>query len=108
MGLTADERKILEDRMAKDKEPDASEDYEVEFYDTNKGVGGRMPYKQAKKFFFDNFGIGVPDTPDSGGGEGDGGQDGAGGTGGAGQPRGGGQGGQGQGQPRGYFGRQTG
>lgn len=99
MGLTADERKILEDLMAKDKEPDASEEYEVEFYDTNKGVGGRMPYKQAKKFFYDNFGIGVPDTPESDPGT-EGGQ-----AGGAGQPRTAPP----AGQPRGsYFGRQTG
>ncbi|HEY1673330.1 MAG TPA: hypothetical protein VGG50_11490 [Streptosporangiaceae bacterium] len=102
MGLTADERKILDELMAKDKEPDASEEYEVEFYDTNKGVGGRMPYKQAKKFFYDNFGIGVPDTPESG----EGGEEGGQGSGGAGQPRQ--PQGQPQGQPRGYFGRQTG
>lgn len=96
MGLTADEKAALEELQRKAAEPDADENYEVELYDTAAGKGVRVPFSQAKKFLFENFGIGeppaAPETDDGGG------------QGGAGQPRGGGQGST---QP-GYFGRRTG
>lgn len=96
MALTADEKAALEELQRKAAEPDADENYEVELYDTAAGKGVRVPFSQAKKFLYENFGIGeppaAPETDDGGG------------QGGAGQPRGGGQGGQ---QP-GYFGRRTG
>lgn len=95
MALTADEKAALEELQRKAAEPDADENYEVELYDTAAGKGVRVPFSQAKKFLYENFGIGDPpeappaDDP---------------GQGGAGQPRGGGQGST---QP-GYFGRRTG
>lgn len=79
MGLTADEKKLLEELTAKDAEPDADETYEVEVYDTANGRGARLPYGQAKTWLFESFGIGTPPAPekadkDPGGQSGQGGQ----------------------------------
>lgn len=58
MGLSADEKKLLEELTAKAKEPDVDESFEIELYDTNAGKGARIPFSQGKKWLFDTFGIG--------------------------------------------------
>jgi hypothetical protein len=69
MGLSADEKKLLEELTAKAKEPDA-EDFEIEVYDTNAGKGARLPFSKGAKWLFDTFGIG--DAPAAAAGEGGG------------------------------------
>lgn len=92
MGLSAEEKKLLEELTAKAKEPDA-EDFEIEIWDGGKGA--RVPFSQGSKWLFENLGIGEQPAPPPGdGGAGDGGQ---------------GEGGQGgEGAGRTYFKRQPG
>jgi hypothetical protein len=96
MGLSADEKKLLEELTAKAKEPDAPES-EIEIWDGSKGA--RVPFSQGSKWLFDNFGIGEAPAPPEGGQGGDGGGDGGGQ---------GGQGGQGADGKGSYFKRQAG
>lgn len=67
MGLSADEKTLLEQLTAKAKEPDA-EDFEIEIYDTNAGRGARLPFSKGAKWLFEAFGIG--DAPAAAAGEG--------------------------------------
>lgn len=53
--LTAEQRAELERQLQEDDETD-DEDYEVEIWN-DKGAGGRLPYRKAKKHFQDHFGI---------------------------------------------------
>lgn len=90
MALSADEKKLMEELLAKSKEPDA-DDFEIEIFDGSKGA--RIPFSQGSKWLFETFGIGEgppPPPAGDGGGQGDGGQ-GAGATG-----------------PRSYFGKKQG
>lgn len=59
--LTDDERKLLDELTARANEPDA-EDFEIEVYDTTAGRGARLPVSQARKWLYDNLGIG--DAPE--------------------------------------------
>ena len=70
MGLSADEKKLLEELTAKSKQPDTDEDFEIEIHDTQKGKATRVPFKVGKRWIFDNFGIGdgpAEDPADEGG-----------------------------------------
>ena len=58
MGLSADEKKLLEELTARSKEPDVDESFEIEVYDTNAGKGARIPFSKGKSWLFDTFGIG--------------------------------------------------
>jgi hypothetical protein len=95
--LNDDERKLLAELQARDAEPDADEEFEIEVYDTTAGKGARIPFSKGKNWLFDTFGIG--DAPAAAGGEG--------GTGGDAPAAGaGGEGvGKGAGGGTGYFGR---
>lgn len=57
MGLSADEKKLLEELNRKAQEPDA-EDFEIEVWDHNKGTGARLPFSKGSKWLYDQFGIG--------------------------------------------------
>jgi hypothetical protein len=88
MGLTSDERKLLDELNEKAKQPDAAADFEIEVY--NEGKGARLPFSQGRKWLMENFGIGADETSDEGAG-GSGASGGEGGsTGGGAAPSGGG------------------
>jgi hypothetical protein len=72
VGLSADEKQLLEELTARAAEPDAEDDWELEIFDGTKGA--RIPISKGAKWLFDNFGIG--DAPAPPAGDGDGGQDG--------------------------------
>lgn len=55
MGLNADERRLLAELQAREAQPDADDDYEVEIYDTASGRGARVPYSQAKGWLHQTF-----------------------------------------------------
>lgn len=57
MGLTDDEKSLLEKLTEKAKAPDAP-DHEVEIYDTKSGKGARVPMSVGAKWLHDVFGIG--------------------------------------------------
>jgi hypothetical protein len=78
MALTEDEQKLLDELTAKSKEPDASNDYEIEIFSGDKGA--RIPFSHGAKWLRENFGIGdEPDPPaGDGGGQGDAGSKGQG------------------------------
>lgn len=85
MGLSDDERNLLEKLMAKDKEDDPDDKFEIEIYDTKSGHGARVPYKHGRDWLYKNFGIGqAPKAPE--GGAGDAGGQGQGAGGGSGKP----------------------
>lgn len=69
--LNADESKLLDELLARRDAPDDDDGYEVEIYDTNAGKGARVPFKSAKGWLFDTFGIG--DAPATAAGDGEGG-----------------------------------
>jgi hypothetical protein len=100
VGLTADEKALLDQLSAKANEPDVDDEFEIEVYDTAKNRGARIPFKHGKKWLFDNLGIGDAPAPGGEGGEGTG----AGGAGGEGTGAGG-AGGEGGTARGGYFGR---
>lgn len=58
MGLTDDEKSLLEELTRKSEEPDADEDYEIEIFAGDKGA--RVPFSKGKKWLFETFGIGDP------------------------------------------------
>lgn len=58
MPLNEDERKLLAELQAREAEPEADEDYEIEVYDTNAGKGARIPYRTGKSWLHQVFGIG--------------------------------------------------
>jgi hypothetical protein len=97
VALNADEKKLLAELQAREAEPDADDDFEIEVYDTTAGKGARLPYSKGKGWLHSVFGIG--DAPAAAGGEGGPGGDapaaGTGGEGGQGKAAGG----------TGYFGR---
>lgn len=68
MALNADEKKLLSELMERDKEPEDDEAFEVEIYDTTKGRGARVPYKQAKGWLHETLGLGSapPASPPTG------------------------------------------
>lgn len=70
MGLSADERRMLEELTAKANRPDVDEEFEIEIYDTAKNRGARIPFSQGKKWLFDSFGIGEAPAPAEGEGSG--------------------------------------
>lgn len=88
MGLTADEKKLLDQLSAKANEPD-HEDFEIEIFDGAKGA--RVPFSQGAKWLFETFGIGEPPAPAA---SADGGEGGDGG-------------GQGDPAPKSYFGKRA-
>ena len=61
--LTDEEKKLLEDLTNKAKEEDPDENFEIEIYDTSKGRGARVPFKQGKSWLFENFGLGEDPNP---------------------------------------------
>jgi hypothetical protein len=69
MALTADEKKLLDELTEKSKAEDPDEDFEIEVYDTANGRGARVPFKQGKKWLFENLGLGENPNPPA---EGDG------------------------------------
>jgi hypothetical protein len=60
--LTEDEQKLLDELTQRASEPDEDDSYEIEIYDTSKGRGARVPYRQGKKWLYENFGLG--DAPE--------------------------------------------
>lgn len=78
MGLSADERKLLDELTAKASQPDADDDFEIEIFSGDKGA--RIPFSKGARWLFSEFGIGEPPAPagDDGtsGGGADGGKDG--------------------------------
>jgi hypothetical protein len=99
MALNADEKKLFEELQARLNEPDEDDNFEVELYDTNAGKGARVPYKSAKNWLHEIFGIGDAPAPKAGEGSGTGGGAPAPGTGDGGAAPATG--------PQGYFGRKT-
>lgn len=96
--LNEDEQKLYDELHARMNAPDEDDDYEVEIYDTAAGKGARVPYKSAKGWLADVFGIGAaPAGPDPG--EGDPAPGGS-------APSARGQGAKKTGQSGGYFARQ--
>jgi hypothetical protein len=96
VALNDDEKRLLAELQQRMNEPDEDDDYEVEVYDTTAGKGARVPYKAAKGWLHDVFGIGTPAAaPGDGGGDG--------GTGDEGAPPAGPA--KGKGKSAGYFGR---
>jgi hypothetical protein len=87
MALTADEKKLLDELTEKSKTEDPDEDFEIEVYDTAKGRGARVPFRQGKKWLFENLGLGDDPNP---------------------KPEGEGKEGDGKDKKVGYFGRQPG
>lgn len=70
MALSDDEKKLLAELNERAKEPEKDDDYDVEIYH-HDGRGARVPYKTAKSWLHEVFGIG--ESPASAGaGEGGG------------------------------------
>jgi hypothetical protein len=70
MALSAEEKAQLDALMAKDKEPDPDDDFEIEIYDGSKGA--RLPYRRGRSYLQEHFGIDLDPDPgkdagDSGG-----------------------------------------
>lgn len=74
MALTEDERKQLEALQAKESEPDADDDFDIEIWDEN-GAGAKVPYSKGRKWLA-RFGIDVeePSSEDAGTTNGDAGK----------------------------------
>lgn len=70
MALNADEKKLLAELMERDKAPEDDENFEVEIYDTTKGRGARVPYKQAKGWLHETLGLGQAPPESAPAGEG--------------------------------------
>ena len=100
MALNADEKKLFEELQARLNEPDEDDNFEVELYDTNVGKGARVPYKSAKGWLHEIFGIGDAPAPKTEQGSGAGSGAPAPGTGDAGA-------GGAAPAPQGYFGRKS-
>jgi hypothetical protein len=63
MALNDEEKAALAELLAKDKEPDTAEDFEIEIYDGAKGA--RVPYSKGRSYLQTHFGIDLdPDTGD--------------------------------------------
>jgi hypothetical protein len=58
MGLNPDEKKLLDELLARDAEPEEEDDFEIEVYDTSQGKGARIPYRKGKGWLHEIFGIG--------------------------------------------------
>jgi hypothetical protein len=71
MPLSDDEKKLLEELTAKSKEPDSSDAFEIEIYDTTAGKGARIPFGHGKKWLWENFGLGEDPNPPAEGGDSD-------------------------------------
>ena len=94
MGLSDDERKLLDELTARASEPDADDEFEIEIYSPD-GKGARIPFRKGKNWLYDTFGIGDP--PGAAGGDGSPGGD---------APPAGGAGQEGPKTGKGIFGRQ--
>lgn len=69
MGLSADEKKLLEELTLRSQQPDA-EDFEIEIFDGSRGA--RIPFSQGSKWLHEVFGIGdAPAPPAADEGDGD-------------------------------------
>lgn len=67
MALSDDEKKLLSELQAREAEPDADDNFEIEVYDTAAGKGARLPFKQGRSWLHANFGIGdAPAVPPAG------------------------------------------
>lgn len=61
MALTPEQQQQLDELTALAKEPEPSEDFEMEIYDGPKGA--RIPYSKGRKYLQDNFGIDLDPDP---------------------------------------------
>lgn len=69
MGLNEDEKKLLQELTDRANAPDDDDDFEVEIYDTAAGKGARVPYKSAKGWLHEVFGMGAaPESTEGAGG----------------------------------------
>lgn len=69
MGLSADEKKLLEELTRRSQEPDADDDFEIEIFNGTKGA--RLPFSKGKGWLEKELGI-VLDTAPPAAGAGDG------------------------------------